>query len=45
MMLVAAAPTTRKQVSAMMVMARVKQFSVSIDEPGHFAENWVLIKA
>jgi hypothetical protein len=32
-MLVAAAPTTRKQVSAMMVMTLVKQFSVAIDRP------------
>jgi hypothetical protein len=32
-MLVAAAPTTRKQISAMIVIARVKQFSVSVDEP------------
>ena len=36
-MLVAAAPATRKQVSAMMVMALVKQFSVPANEPLHFA--------
>jgi hypothetical protein len=30
-MLVAAAPAMRKQVSAMMVMTLVKQFSVSVD--------------
>src|ERR1035437_1440262 len=32
-MLAAAAPTTRKQVSAMMVNALVKQLSVSLREP------------
>ena len=32
-MLVAAAPTMRKQVSAMIVMARVTQFSVAVDPP------------
>ena len=45
-MLVAAAPTTRKQVSAMMVMALVKQLSVSVNEPRPLCpENWALIKA
>jgi hypothetical protein len=32
-MLVAAAPTTSKQVSAMIVIALVKQLSVSVDGP------------
>jgi hypothetical protein len=32
-MLVAAAPTTRRQISAMIIIARVKPFSVSVDEP------------
>jgi hypothetical protein len=32
-MLVAAAPKTRKPTSAMIVRARVKPFSVCIDEP------------
>jgi hypothetical protein len=44
-MLVAAAPATRKQASAMIVMALVKPFSVSLDDRGYFAENWALIKA
>jgi hypothetical protein len=44
-MLVAAAPTTSKHVSAMIVMARVKQFSVSVDEPRSLCPNWALIKA
>jgi hypothetical protein len=42
---VAAAPTTRKQVSAMMVIALVKQFSVSFRTTRHIAENWAIIKA
>jgi hypothetical protein len=33
-MLVAAAPTIRKQVSATMVMALVKKVSISVDRPG-----------
>ncbi len=41
--LVAAAPTMRKQVIAMMVMAFVKQLSASFD--GHLPENWAIIKA
>jgi hypothetical protein len=36
-MLVAAAPTMRKHVRAMMVTARVKQFSVSASEPNRNA--------
>src|ERR1700726_4088654 len=44
-MLPAAAPTTRKQVSAIMVIALVKQFSVSVDDRRHIAENWEVIKA
>jgi hypothetical protein len=44
-MLVAAAPTTRKHMSAIIVMARVKQFSVPSANHGQFAENWALIKA
>jgi hypothetical protein len=36
-MLVAAAPTTRKQVSAMIVTARVKPLSASVDEPRLFS--------
>jgi hypothetical protein len=44
-MLVAAAPTTRKQVMAMMVIALVKPFPVCFDYPVHFPENWALIKA
>jgi hypothetical protein len=44
-MLVAAAPTMRKQVSTMMVITRVKQLSVSVAWPDHFPDNWVLIKA
>ena len=44
-MLVAAAPTTRKQVSAMIVITRVKQLSVSLADPITFPTNWELIKA
>ena len=44
-MLVAAAPTTRKQVSAMIVVIRVKQLSVSPGDQDHFHDNWELIKA
>jgi hypothetical protein len=44
-MLVAAAPTTRKQVMAMMVMILVKPFPDCIRDPVHFPENWALIKA
>jgi hypothetical protein len=44
-MLVAAAPTTRKQVMAMMVMILVKPFPDCIRDPAHFPENWALIKA
>jgi len=42
---VTAAPTTRKQVNAIRVVARVKPLSVSIDDHDYFAENWELIKA
>jgi hypothetical protein len=42
-MLAAAAPTTSKQVSAMIVKALVKRFSGSVER--HIAENWALIKA
>jgi len=38
-MLVAAAPTTRKQVSAMIVITRVKQLSDSLSDHVHFHDN------
>jgi hypothetical protein len=44
-MLVAAAPTTSKQVRAMMVIILVKPFPMFRRDPVHFAENWALIKA
>jgi hypothetical protein len=44
-MLVAAAPTTRKQVMAMMVIILVKPFPVCFRDPVHFPDNWALIKA
>jgi hypothetical protein len=44
-MLVAATPTTRKHVSAIMVTIRVNRFSVSALEPAQFAANWALNKA
>jgi hypothetical protein len=44
-MLVAAAPTTSKQVRAMMVIILVKPFPMFCRDPVHFAENWALIKA
>jgi hypothetical protein len=44
-MLVAAAPARSRQLSAMMVMTLVKQFSVSVAGRSQFPENWGLIKA
>jgi hypothetical protein len=44
-MLAAVAPTTRKHVSAMIVVTRVKQLSVSLRQPDHFHDNWELIMA
>jgi hypothetical protein len=38
-MLAAAAPTTSKPISAMIVRARVKPFSVCIDDHGDSAQN------
>jgi hypothetical protein len=38
-MLVAAAPATNKQISAMMVAALVKQFPVSVLRPSQFPDN------
>jgi hypothetical protein len=42
MIAVAAAPATRRQVSATIVMARVKKVSISADR---FLENWMANKA
>ncbi len=44
-MLVTAAPVTRKQVSAMMVIAFDKPFSVGVALACQFPQNWELIKA
>jgi len=44
-MLVAAAPTTRKHVSAMMVIALGKPYALPFHEHDHFPDNWALIKA
>jgi hypothetical protein len=42
---VTAAPTTRKHVSATMVIALVKPYPYPSTNQDHFPDNWALIKA
>jgi hypothetical protein len=44
-MLVTAAPATRKQLSAMMVIAFDKPFSPTVTPYTQFTQKWALIKA